>query len=204
MHLRRVIASGTSGLAATAFDVATLVLLVHRHVPIAPATFVACSVGAVVCFTLNKYIAFRDRSSVSAQQLVRFGFVAVTTALLMALAMHLCVDGLGVPYLAAKLVCSVLVFVAWGFPAQRRLVFVSARRSASLRAPAEPGLSIATARRSASLRAPAGPGLSIATARRSASLRAPAEPGLSIATARRSASLRAPAEPGLSNARSSS
>jgi putative flippase GtrA len=141
MTLRRVIASGTSGIAATAFDVGTLVLLVHRHVPIAPAAFLACAVGAVVCFTLNKYIAFGDRSAVSMQQLGRFGFVAVTTALLMALAMHLCVDGLGVPYLAAKLVCSVLVFVAWGFPAQRRFVFTTPRRAASLRAPAEPGLS---------------------------------------------------------------
>lgn len=129
MDLRRVIASGTSGIAATACDVGTLVLLHHHHVPIAPAAFAACAVGAVVCFLMNKYIAFRDRSAVSVQQLVRFGFVAVTTALLMALAMHVCVDGLGVQYLAAKLVCSVLVFLAWGFPAQRKLVFTATARS---------------------------------------------------------------------------
>jgi len=143
MPLRNVIASGTSGAAATAVDVGTLVLLVHRHVPIAPAAFVACAAGAVVCFTMNKYIAFRDRSRVTWQQLVRFGLVAVTTALLMALAMHVCVDVLGMQYLVAKLVCAVLVFLAWGFPAQRRLVFTTPRRSASLRAPAEPGLSSA-------------------------------------------------------------
>jgi len=129
MTFRSVIASGTSGAAATAVDVGTLVLLVHRHVPIAPAAFVACAAGAVVCFTMNKYIAFRDRSRVTWQQLVRFGFVAVTTALLMAFAMHVCVDGLGIQYLLAKLVCAVVVFLAWGFPAQRRLVFANARSS---------------------------------------------------------------------------
>ena len=52
-----------------------------------------------MCFTLNKYIAFRDRSPVTWQQLGRFGLVAVATALLMALAMQLVAVKLGVPYL---------------------------------------------------------------------------------------------------------
>ena len=59
--------------------------------------------GAAVGFTLNKYVAFRDRSPITLPQLARFGIVAVATALLMALAMQLVAVKLGVPYLLAKL-----------------------------------------------------------------------------------------------------
>ena len=125
MQLRQMCAAGVGGAAATAVDVATLVLLVEHGTPIALAAFVAAAAGAVVCFTLNKYIAFRDRTPVTWQQLGRFGIVAVATALLMALAMELFAVQLGVPYLAAKVICSALVFVAWTYPAQRRLVFLA-------------------------------------------------------------------------------
>jgi putative flippase GtrA len=81
---------------------------------------------------MNKYIAFRDRTPITWQQLGRFGAVAVTTALLMALSMQLVAVELGVPYLLAKLICAVLVFVAWGYPAQRRLVFEPARAARSM------------------------------------------------------------------------
>ena len=125
--MRKMFAAGLSGGAATVMDVSTLVLLVQHGTPVALAAFVACAAGAVVCFTLNKYIAFRDRSRITWQQLGRFGLVAVTTAVLMALSMELFAVKLGVPYLLAKVICAVLVFVAWGYPAQRRLVFETAR-----------------------------------------------------------------------------
>jgi putative flippase GtrA len=127
MALNRMLAAGVSGGAATAVDVSTLVLMVRHGTPIPLAAFMGCAAGAVVCFTLNKYIAFRDRSKVTWQQLVRFGLVAVATALLMALAMELIAVQLGVPYLLAKVICAALVFVAWSYPAQRRLVFAAAR-----------------------------------------------------------------------------
>jgi hypothetical protein len=47
----------------------------------------------------------------------------------MALAMHLVAVTLGVPYLVAKLICAAVVFAAWTYPAQRRIVF---RRPAHL------------------------------------------------------------------------
>jgi putative flippase GtrA len=125
--MRQMLAAGLSGGAATAVDVSALVLLVQRGMPVALAAFVACAAGAVVCFSLNKYIAFRDRSRITWQQLGRFGFVAVTTALWMALGMELVAVKLGAPVLLAKLICAVLVFIAWGYPVQRRLVFEPAR-----------------------------------------------------------------------------
>jgi hypothetical protein len=41
----------------------------------------------------------------------------------MAGAMQLIAVQLGAPLLVAKLACSALVFLAWTYPAQRRLVF---------------------------------------------------------------------------------
>ncbi len=129
MHARELLAAGMGGLAATSVDVTTLVLLVHRAAPIALAAFCGAAAGAATAFTLNKYVAFRDRSRITVQQCARFGLVAVATALLMALAMQIACVGLGVPYLAAKLACSVVIFAVWTFPAQRRLVFTPIRSS---------------------------------------------------------------------------
>jgi putative flippase GtrA len=125
MQLRQMCAAGVGGAAATAVDVGALVLLVEHGTPIPLAAFFSAAAGAVVCFTLNKYIAFRDRTPVTWQQVGRFGFVAVATALLMALAMALFAVKLRIPYLIAKVICSALVFLAWTYPAQRRLVFLA-------------------------------------------------------------------------------
>jgi putative flippase GtrA len=132
MQLRQMFAAGLGGVAATTVDVAALVLQVESGANVAAAAFIAASLGAVVGFVWNKHIAFRDRSPVSLQQLVRFGSVAVATALLMATAMYVVAVKLGVPYLVAKVVCSALVFVAWTYPAQRRLVFATRRLSPSM------------------------------------------------------------------------
>jgi len=118
-------AAGLGGAAATAVDVGTLVLQVEHGTPIALAAFFSAAAGAVVCFALNKYIAFRDRTPVSFEQLGRFGIVAVVTALFMALAMEVFAVKLRVPYLVAKVICSAIVFLAWTYPAQRRLVFLA-------------------------------------------------------------------------------
>jgi putative flippase GtrA len=128
---RERITAGIGGGIATAVDVTTLVLLVHAGVAVAPAAFLGSAVGAVACFVWNKHVAFRDRSRITWRQLVRFGVVAVATALLMAFAMHVVAVKLGVPVVPAKLACSAAVFLAWTFPAQRRLVFAHASRSYS-------------------------------------------------------------------------
>jgi putative flippase GtrA len=102
-------------------------LLVGHHVSIPLATFIAALAGAATNFTLNKYVAFRDRSPISLGQVARFDFVAVVAALLMAGAMKLATANLGVPVVAAKLACAAVVFAIWTYPAQRHLVF--ARRA---------------------------------------------------------------------------
>jgi len=55
-----------------------------------------------------------------------FAAVAFGTALFMAVSMHIaCVHG-HLPYLAAKVLCGLVVFACWSYPIQRRFVFVTA------------------------------------------------------------------------------
>ena len=111
------------GAVGSMLDVAILVLMVECGAPVAGAAFCGAAAGAVMNFALNKYIAFRDRSPITRDQLARFGLVAVVTAMLIAMAMQLVAVKLGVPYLIAKLVCAAAVFAIWTYPAQRRIVF---------------------------------------------------------------------------------
>ena len=108
---------------ATAIDVATLVLLVRHGEAIPLAAFCGAAAGAATCFTLNKYVAFRDRSPISLGQVARFNFVAVVAAVLLAAAVKLATARLGVHVVAAKFACAPIVFALWTYPAQRRLVF---------------------------------------------------------------------------------
>jgi putative flippase GtrA len=118
MQKRQVMASGIGGGLATLVDVGTLVLQTRHGTPVPVAAFISAALGACVGFTFNKYVAFRDRSAVTASQLGRFGIVAVVV---MALAMEIVAVKLRVPTVLAKLICSALVFVGWTYPAQRRV-----------------------------------------------------------------------------------
>jgi putative flippase GtrA len=121
---RQMLAAGLGGAVGSMFDVVTLVVLVKLTPTSIPlAAFLAAGVGAVVCFVMNKYIAFRDAAPVTIEQVVRFGLVAVATGILTAGAMKVVAVDLHVPVVIAKAICAALVFVAWTFPAQRRFVF---------------------------------------------------------------------------------
>jgi putative flippase GtrA len=122
-NTRELVAAGAGSAVGTIIDITVLVLLVEHRLPVGGAAFCGAAAGAVINFALSKYVAFRDRSPVRATQLARFGLVAVATASLLAVAMHVAVVELGVPYLVAKLTCAAIVFAAWTYPAQRRLVF---------------------------------------------------------------------------------
>jgi putative flippase GtrA len=115
--------AGVGGALATGIDMATLLVLTKLAMPVAIAAFLASSIGALVAFSFNKYVAFRDRSPLAFEQVARFGFVALTTALAMAGSMKLLVEHGHLAVWLAKLECAAVVFVAWTYPAQRRLVF---------------------------------------------------------------------------------
>jgi putative flippase GtrA len=123
-NTRQLLTAGIAGALGTGLDLGVLVSLVGHGAPIPLATFIATLAGAATNFTLNKYVAFNDRSPLTLGQVVRFDVVAVVAALLMAAAMKVATATLGLPVVAAKLACAAVVFVIWTYPAQRRLVFV--------------------------------------------------------------------------------
>ena len=120
---RQLVAAVAGGIAATAIDVVVLATLVHAGLSIAVAAFAGVVSGALVCFAVNKYVAFSDRTAIELRQVGRFAAVALATAMLMGAAMELVAVRLAVPYLTAKVVCAAAVFVVWSYPAQRRFVF---------------------------------------------------------------------------------
>ncbi len=122
---RRLLFASLSGLVATGVDVSVLATLAERGSPIAVAAFLGSAAGALFCFVINKYIAFRDHRPLSVRQLSTFAMVSGTTAMLMAGAMFLVCDLGQVPYLIGKVLCAFAVFLVWSYPAQRRLVFVA-------------------------------------------------------------------------------
>jgi len=120
---RRVLGASVGGLTSTTVDIIVLTILVESGMAVALAAFLGAAAGAVVCFLLNKYIAFRDHRPIDVRQVLGFAGVAFGTALFMAVSMHLaCVHG-HLPYLAAKVLCGLVVFVCWSYPVQRRFVF---------------------------------------------------------------------------------
>ena len=122
-NFRELVTAGASSVVGTGIDVAALVAMIGSGVSIPVSTFLGAMLGAATIFVLNKYVAFRDRSPINVSQLARFGFVAVSAALLMAVAMKVVAVKLAVPVVVAKLVCAAIVFATWTYPAQRRLVF---------------------------------------------------------------------------------
>ncbi len=115
---------GVSGVAATGIDIAALVLLVEAlrsHVTL--AAFLAAALGGVSNFLINKYWAFRDSSRIELRQVTVYSFVSLVTAAFVAVAVHMLAVVMFLPYLLAKAIAAVLVFLVWTYPAQSRLVF---------------------------------------------------------------------------------
>jgi putative flippase GtrA len=110
---------------ATGVDVSVLASLAERGVPIGLAAFLGSVAGAGFCFAINKYIAFRDHRPLTWVQLSSFATVAAATAILMSCAMFVVCDLGGVPYLLGKLICALVVFFLWSYPAQRSVFLVA-------------------------------------------------------------------------------
>ena len=132
---KQMVRVGLSGVLATALDVSALVVLIEVFgVYVTIAAFVAAISGGVANFLVNKFWAFGDRTSIGVRQIATYAFVSLTTGLFVAGAVHIFAVGLGWPYLIAKAIAAALVFVAWSYPAQAKLVFRDARAKSRLAA----------------------------------------------------------------------
>jgi putative flippase GtrA len=121
---------GASGAFATALDVATLIILVELvRVHVTAAAFLAAIAGGITNFLVNKFWAFRDFSRVDVRQITSYAAVSLVTASFVAAAVHLFAVMIGWPYLVAKGLAAVTVFLGWSYPAQARFVFPASQRA---------------------------------------------------------------------------
>lgn len=121
---KRLVRVGASGIAATSVDVLLLIVLVELGgVYVTVAAFLAASAGGFANFTINKFWAFKDPAPIDFRQVSSYAFVSVMTACFVALTVHVFAVLMGVPYLLAKALAAVVVFLLWSYPAQSRLVF---------------------------------------------------------------------------------
>src|SRR5262245_30824185 len=120
--MTKLVRVGVSGVVATSLDIAALVFLVEAmrsHVTL--AAFLAAALGGVCNFLINKYWAFRDGSPIDLRQVTVYAFVSLVTAAFVAATVHLLAVVMVLPYLLAKAIAAVLVFLVWTYPAQARL-----------------------------------------------------------------------------------
>lgn len=121
-----------SGVVATSIDVLMLIFLVEvADVHVTLAAFFAAMAGGITNFLVNKFWAFGDASPIDIRQVTLYTMVSLVTAGFVAASLHVLAIFMGLPYLIAKAIAAVLVFLAWGYPAQSRLVFPASQRKAA-------------------------------------------------------------------------
>jgi len=114
--------SGLSGCTATVFDFAAMIACVEvLLLAYAPAAAIASAVGAVVCFAMNKWFAFRDSSPVTPKQIFGFAIIAGGAMALNAAFVPAIAAALGGAYIAAKAASAAVVFATWTYPTQSRV-----------------------------------------------------------------------------------
>lgn len=114
--------SALVGLAATAVDLGLLALLVeHLGASPAVANVPALLAGLAVQFFGNKYFAFGDRSRDFVRQGARFALVEAVTFALNATSFHVLAVWLGLPYLVARPLGELGVYLGYSFPRWQRI-----------------------------------------------------------------------------------
>lgn len=120
--MRTFVRSLGVGALATAADLLALLLLVEGLGVSAPhANVPALAVGVLIQYFGNKYLAFGDRSRDHLRQGLAFLGVEAGTLALNALAFHLLVSQLAVPYGLARVLGSALVYLGFSYPLWRRV-----------------------------------------------------------------------------------
>jgi putative flippase GtrA len=113
-----------ASLAASAIDFGTLILLVEKgHVWYVTATATGALVGAMSNFLLGRYWCFQATHRRLEHQALRYAVISGTSLLMNTGAVYLLTDGLGVQYLASRIVAGAIVGMFFNFPMHRYFVF---------------------------------------------------------------------------------
>jgi putative flippase GtrA len=116
--------STATSLFTTVLDFATLRGLVEWFgVNYILATWLGTVVGSLSNFTINRLWAFDARHRPQGGQFLRFLVTQAGSSLWQTVGVWILTERVGLPYLASKLVISVLVYLCWNYPMNRWFVF---------------------------------------------------------------------------------
>jgi len=119
-------------IASTGADYAVMVSCVElAKVRPVPATLVGAVAGAVASFTLNRLFTYHATKEAVSGQGWRYALVSLASLGLNAAGEALFNGVLGLQYLLARLITSVIVSNFWNYPLQRFFVFSPRRSQAS-------------------------------------------------------------------------
>jgi putative flippase GtrA len=113
---------------STAVDYSVMIAVVEiLHVGPVVATVVAAASGAVANFVISRRFTFRAAGTAVSPQVWRFALVSGTSLGLNALGEHVFHNLLGLQYVLARVITSVIVNNGWNYPMLRFFVFSSRR-----------------------------------------------------------------------------
>ena len=113
-----------TALIATAVDYLVMILLVELvHLTPVPATALGAFAGAVTSFTMGRHFTYRVADAPVRGQVWRYALVSAASLALNAGGEYLFFHVVGLQYLVARIVTSIIVNSAWNYPMQRFFVF---------------------------------------------------------------------------------
>jgi putative flippase GtrA len=114
----------TTSLLATAVDYLTMVVLVSLvGVRPVPATAIAATAGAITSFAFNRSFTYRATDVAVRRQLWRFVLVSGSSLVLNTFGEYVMHNVLGLQYMLARVITSIVVSGGWNYPMLRFFVF---------------------------------------------------------------------------------
>jgi putative flippase GtrA len=121
---RQWLRHNATAVVATGVDYAVMVLLVElAHVGPVAATAVGSLAGAVTSFTMGRHFTYRVANVPARAQAWRYALVSAASLGLNAAGEYLFFHVIGLQYLMARVITSIIVNNAWNYPMQRFFVF---------------------------------------------------------------------------------
>ena len=113
-----------SAIAATAVDYVVMIALVEL-VGVRPvsATAIGALAGAITSFSLGRHFTFRAAAEPASSQAWRYGLVSGISLGLNTAGEYLFLHVVGLQYLVARVITSIIVSNGWNYPMYRSFVF---------------------------------------------------------------------------------
>jgi putative flippase GtrA len=114
----------TTSVMSTVVDYGVMVTCVEAlHMGTVRATVVGATCGAMANFIINRSFTYRAKGARVSRQAARFALVSAASLALNAAGEHLFNHVLGIQYLLARIITSVIVSNGWNYPMLRFFVF---------------------------------------------------------------------------------